>query len=720
MKRERFKQIVETLENRLKNQPRWFYVSWVLWLMLWPMVGMIVLAGAIASWVMVGLAPREWEGVWLWSGGVFTVISCIWLWPIYRVLRPRSPLTGVEASRAQSPELWNTINKMSSQIGQVSVDRVFLSFEHNAAAGTDFGRFGISRAKFYLVVGVPMMMSLTEQQFERVIAHELGHLRQRYRWLWRLSDLIRAVLWVSESTRSAINYGSSRPDSLRAKLFFRCEAFNFVSKRHGERAADAHSRDSNLQAASALVTIALRAKQQQKFWEELDKRALAEPEPPPTVMLDMERALQQVPDEAALREFLAEQLAVRTMEYDTHPCLAERLDALGLFAAHGLTLQQVQSDPAHAAAVLPLAQLGHSGVARKMLGSAFSPTIAKFEGEWRAYNSDAWVERHKQYVESQRILSESDARRAAAAAAISTHEDDLSGAIEANINPGVAAPQFTDPTVVGAGNAEPGVVGQQGSIDSDKPRTRTSPPKLPALPPPVITPRQLAKQLLDEVLSSEMLRGPDEALARAKSVLEQHPNDGPLAFTYGRLLLAHKKDDSGIGWLEKAVAADLYMGEAAFDLIASHYTITNRHAAADECRQRLDKHNEFIGLVMARRYTFSTNEVLLPHDETPEDVAKIVEAIGQCKWALRAWLMRRQIQMIPKQPDLVMIVESEHPWWMPVSESSIRKQQKELSEKLPAGCGALFWVVSKAMDGGGVLQVARRQGQYLIFKRDGK
>jgi Zn-dependent protease with chaperone function len=116
------------------------------------------------------------------------------------------PPAGIEITASQAPELFATINELSSKLGAPRFNHVLITDELNAGILQlpRLGAFGWYRN--YLMIGLPLMKSLTCDQFKAVLAHELGHLakghgivshsvyRQRLRW----SGLM-AALEASES-----------------------------------------------------------------------------------------------------------------------------------------------------------------------------------------------------------------------------------------------------------------------------------------------------------------------------------------------------------------------------------------------------------------------------------------------------------------------------------------------------------------------------------------
>lgn len=147
---------------------------------------------ALAAYVMVLKAI----GVKLFlvvSAFLVTVFRALWI----RVSAP----VGREVHRHEAPDLFAMIEALGRELQAPHFHHAVIDDEMNAAVAqvSRLGVFGWYRN--HLVIGLPLMKSLTIEQFKAALAHEFGHLArghgrvgnwiycQRLRWLRLTSEL---------------------------------------------------------------------------------------------------------------------------------------------------------------------------------------------------------------------------------------------------------------------------------------------------------------------------------------------------------------------------------------------------------------------------------------------------------------------------------------------------------------------------------------------------
>ena len=97
---------------------------------------------------------------------------------------------GIPLRKEQAPALFETALRLSRDVRAPQVHEVILDGSFNASV-VQIPRLGVlGWSRNYLTVGLPLMDALTPEQFEAVLAHELGHLARahgRFRaWIYRL------------------------------------------------------------------------------------------------------------------------------------------------------------------------------------------------------------------------------------------------------------------------------------------------------------------------------------------------------------------------------------------------------------------------------------------------------------------------------------------------------------------------------------------------------
>jgi Zn-dependent protease with chaperone function len=240
---------------------------------------------------------------------------------------------GLLLDRKQAPELFATIDKLTAILQAPKCDRVFLTDELNAGVlqSPHLGLLGWQQN--YLFLGLPLMQALSPQQFRAVLAHELGHLSGNHshfsNWIYRLRKI-----WfeLAEQFQDKDNNGF-----FLFQWFFHWyapyfHAYSFVLARANEYEADRCGVElAGLKnEAEADITLAIYSYFLHKsFWPTIYQQAEQHVEPPSDAITQL---LQQLKIGLSPREavqWLNRALAHRTDYEDTHPCLLDRLSAIG-------------------------------------------------------------------------------------------------------------------------------------------------------------------------------------------------------------------------------------------------------------------------------------------------------------------------------------------------------------------------------------------------------
>lgn len=279
---------------------------------------------------------------------------------------PPGEASGVELSREDCPELFLLLDRYARRFGTGRFDRVLLGADMNAALVQvpEFGMWG--RLRNTLVIGLPLLHSLSAQQFEAILAHELSHLALQRRpgggwaaqlraWWHRLlmqvdedrSVPARLLGWLLAPHAAAYLVGSVRLAHL--------EEFEADRSAAGEVGAQA--------LAEALIEVALKERfLREDYWRavmtqfDYDER-IAPMLPFRSMGLGVARGFLR-PEEAGHLEALLEQHE----GLELHPQLCERLSAL-------------QVGPSTLLASAPSA-------AERYLGDALGALGARFDRAW--------------------------------------------------------------------------------------------------------------------------------------------------------------------------------------------------------------------------------------------------------------------------------------------------------------------------------------------------
>lgn len=150
------------------------------------LAGFYVLAlGFLAALVLVDVLLLTHVGQDFGSGAVRLVaLSVVIAIPVvrgvFRIRRSKEPPpAGVSVTPEQQPELWARVRAVAEQVGTRPPDEIRLIPAVNAAVSENPRLLGLVPGHRRMLVGVPLLIGLTEPQLESVLAHELGHYSNR-------------------------------------------------------------------------------------------------------------------------------------------------------------------------------------------------------------------------------------------------------------------------------------------------------------------------------------------------------------------------------------------------------------------------------------------------------------------------------------------------------------------------------------------------------------
>ncbi len=315
---------LEALERASPSAYRAYAIGWALF--GYGAIGVTALLSLAVLAILVTIAVVKPNAATV-KLALFVGLPAGWLvWNVIKALHVRFDAPdGLRLSRSDAPELWNEIDRVREAVGAPALHGIILTGQLNAAMAQTprVGALGWYRND--LILGLPLLRSLGEDEARAVVAHEFGHLAGLHgrlsAWIYRIR-----LAWARMHAQS--EQRSDGPKLLRWFLAWyapRLAAATFVLARGHERAADraavAVTGPDALARALARVEVLARAADQ-SFWRNLDRSALRQ-QPLPVSCLSPMQAVLDAPPEA--RRWLREALTVRTGYTDTHPCLDERL-----------------------------------------------------------------------------------------------------------------------------------------------------------------------------------------------------------------------------------------------------------------------------------------------------------------------------------------------------------------------------------------------------------
>jgi Zn-dependent protease with chaperone function len=325
----------------------------------------------------------------------FILIIGVFLWVVLKALWVKvPPPDGTEISERDAPQLFAMIDDLEQQLDAPPFHKVLITDDFNAGVvqAPRLGVFGWYQN--YLLIGLPLMKSLTEEQFKAVLAHEFGHLAKGHgrmsNWIYRLRlrwSRLMSVLEQSESKGSFL----FRPFLNWYAPYF--NAYSFPLARANEYEADATSvrLTSPAAAAQALTGVdVIGSYLYERYWPQIHRQADELPQPRFAPYSGMAKGVASELDPKATYKWLQRALQESTTSDDTHPALTERLKAIG------------QSP--HLAPPQP------GQAADRLLGMALERITETFDQQWQQSIQPRWEERYQEVQEGRQSLAQLEAK----------------------------------------------------------------------------------------------------------------------------------------------------------------------------------------------------------------------------------------------------------------------------------------------------------------------
>ena len=387
MTSEQFNALVSRLEDEARKDPESYqakvlrlallgnaYIGAVVLLITGVLAGLITLLTVFPALVIKLIA---FVGAFLWI-----TVRAIWI----KVPPPK----GAEVWQQDAPELFALIEELRAQLDAPRFHHVLITNDFNAAV-VQSPRLGIfGWPSNYLLIGLPLLKSLTVEQFKAVLAHEFGHLARDHgrmsNWIYRQRLRWSRLVSVLEATEGKGGFLFRRFLNWFAPYF---NAYSFPLARANEYEADATSArlTSPETAAQALTSVNVIANYLgERFWPQVHAQADDQPQPAYAPYSGMAHRVATELDDASVQTWLEQAMARQMTSGDTHPALRDRLLAIGASA------RLVPPEPDDAA--------------DQLLGTALADITDSFDRLWKDGIQPAWEERHKKVQEARRRLAE--------------------------------------------------------------------------------------------------------------------------------------------------------------------------------------------------------------------------------------------------------------------------------------------------------------------------
>jgi Zn-dependent protease with chaperone function len=360
-------------------------------------------------WVIIKIGTMQTVNNRITSFGVGCglVISMILAGLLLRSLWVSFPKPeGKKLRYSEAPKLFGMIDDLSKILDTPKFHRILLTDEFNAGVvqRPRLGLFGWFQN--YLIIGLPLMQGLSEEQFRAVIAHEMGHLSGRHSrftgWIYRVRQSWIQLLYRLQEQHRKPNSGLWIIDALMLisngigfVLFYgffewyipRFDAYTFVLSRIHEYEADRYAAQiaGSQHMAQALVNFSVKERLlKRSFWPTIYQQNICSSQPPEAVCLMFNSLHMDIPSEDKER-WLKAALNEETDTEDTHPCLSSRLQALGFLENISLLKSEIKT---------PI-----SAAEKLFKKENLKSLIFEKELEWKNAKSFIWKERFQRFQE---------------------------------------------------------------------------------------------------------------------------------------------------------------------------------------------------------------------------------------------------------------------------------------------------------------------------------
>jgi Zn-dependent protease with chaperone function len=275
--------------------------------------------------------------LWLrlaWFGLQLLGAALVFAAALLRGLWVRFPTPGgIPLDPSAHPALAHLVEEARSRLRAPRVHRMLLTGDLNAGV-VQVPRLGLlGWPRNYLLLGLPLLDGFTVEETRAVVAHEIGHLS-------RSDGVLGGWIYRSRAAWGQLAERLQHEDNLGTAVLRRFfwwyqpyfDAYSFVAARAQEREADAGSAllAGNRTAADALVRSSLLGRAlASRYWPSVFRESVSSPEPVGRPFVEMAASLQGMMDLPEAQASLQLALVMPTTHGDTHPCLRERLEALG-------------------------------------------------------------------------------------------------------------------------------------------------------------------------------------------------------------------------------------------------------------------------------------------------------------------------------------------------------------------------------------------------------
>lgn len=566
---------------------RFLFVGYVMrYLSLMGMLVLLLVLAILSPWMPLAEAA-------LLVVGVVTVI-----WMLCQIRSPDSPpAQGATLEPPDAPGLFQLIDEVRRQWGGPPVHRVVVTEKVEAGAARRPNQTLHFLHDDELVLGLPLLLILSRDQLEPLIAHCLLQLacgdvkreervrRMRLRWQQ-----------VSEA-HETVHPGEIFPPMQWWVRFGRrylrqLHAYDAAMRRAQDLRAHTYVADRGCPAtigSAIAVSSAISIHLQDRFWPALWRTAIDDSQPPVDVG---ERLIAEL--RSGLSHDQARKLRQCLLQYSDvfcDPVLSPRsfLRVLGVEAI----VTDATTWPQRLAAPRPAA-------ADELLGERLETLATRFSDTWAQANAQKWRQHHQQLLACRRTLHDWEKAPSLQVAA----EPDWPRHVKAEL--GVAAPR--------------------------------------------------AQRLHEVALARTELYGNEAAIDLFKQAIAIDPDDARSHRALG-VVLAARGEEAAVAHLERAIKLEpLWTAELAW-VLCRYWQHAGDPAQSNASAERALAQEAALQPVFNERRVLHPDTPFDHHALSPEAVALVRSALARMPEVERAFLLRQVVRHRPDLPALVLLVQ---------------------------------------------------------------
>ncbi|XZG69779.1 M48 family metallopeptidase [Chitinibacteraceae bacterium HSL-7] len=384
MEHAEFEDLVLGLQSEARERPGWFRFKLMAISISAYVLLFVLLAALLGLLVALGHSFSERHSIvrmLVLGSACITLLPILWVVLRALFMRLGEPV-GVLLTPEDAPRLFEILGKIRKKLGAPPLDRVVIDDAFNACITQQ--RRGLFGTRNTLVIGLPLMLAMSPSELVAVLAHEYGHIGGNHgrvsAWIYRqrrtFGDLQEHVQdKLADDSDSGLHALLARALAFFAEHY---NAYTFVLARDHEYEADAAA--ARVAGAPAAASGLIRGRLvgawlSNVFWPELYRQASSQPAPRVPPFSAMRRIIEGSRSEWCTLERLRQAWADESDVLDTHPCLRERVEALGGRCEPPAAVQ--------------------SSAAEALLGKRAAELVTHFDNDWWTREKNEWVQHHR-------------------------------------------------------------------------------------------------------------------------------------------------------------------------------------------------------------------------------------------------------------------------------------------------------------------------------------